>query len=126
MKAVLFLLLTYIILSCEKVDLSGPNNYLIGDYEWVYTEISNTEFLGASESVDKFGIRINAKSKMLFFTNGLETNKKTISRIGEDSGNSIMYIKKSRNSWSIMQFNGDTLTSYYYPHSGRKNYFIKK
>ncbi|MFT5860046.1 MAG: hypothetical protein ACI865_002154 [Flavobacteriaceae bacterium] len=113
----------------KKPPISDDLNYLIGDYDFVYSYDYGGEYEVNSDLPNKYGIRITSKHKLKIFKDGLEVDSYKL--VGEEQYEpalemSYVYIKHARNSWYPFYFSGDTIMMRLSPSTNNDNYFLKQ
>ncbi|MFA7273871.1 MAG: hypothetical protein WC044_08380 [Crocinitomicaceae bacterium] len=114
--------------SCHKVKFTGDFATLVGDYEWVYSEMGSTEYILAESHPDKYGVRITKKSKIIFFKNGVQTEKYRInhSSYNADDEIGLTFNKEGGYLQNNVKIKNGILKLSMYPFNSDKNMFSKK
>lgn len=112
------------LLACNKVDLEGDYAYIVGDYEWVYTEFWDLNYQTYKDTDDRFGIRISDNKKVYFFKNGAEVAKYKIRYLNIENGK-VKWIeyKVTHDSGKFVHFRNDidTVMVWDFPAPGTRN-----
>ncbi len=109
------------LISCGKIDLNNHFPQYVGDYEWVYSGGAQEEPIGYEHVSDRYGLRINDKSKIYMFKNGEKVMKEVA--IGATS-NSIT-LSPNQLGISNCYLQEDVMVIPNYPLSGQDNYYVR-
>ncbi len=68
----LFVIVLISLTACkkDKIEISGSANEIIGEYEWYCSTSGVNDSFYQDQTTDRYGIRIDEKSKFKFFING--------------------------------------------------------
>lgn len=130
MKPILLLSILIAFLGCsKKTPISTELNFLIGDYDFIYSTFHNDTSIVNSDLESQYGIRITSKYKLLIFKDGVQIEKYKL--VGEEKfepsfGMSYVQIKYARNSWYPFYFSGDTIMMRLSPSMNKDNYYLKQ
>lgn len=128
MKLPMFLLLAVLAVSMRASDpvIKGDLAFLLGDYDFIFSDGGKNQVKQASEYPDKYTLKIK-KNDLIFYKNGKKQKKYPFSDIKLDlldDGTYVMFFKDGE--FYPMFYYGDTVRVHVYPIEYHDDYFVKQ
>lgn len=127
----LFFLIFPVLISCQKdkVDLSNQGNaaQIIGDYEWYESTKGVNNSIYQDQTNDRYGMRIDEKSRVFIFKNGERIFKGYCSSVSYINNTNLwsLYVKNKNESQQLFYENG-VISCDKWPNWGYTNKWLKK
>ena len=126
MKQFLFLLILGFSVGCNKEVQKADLNKVKGEYEWYHSHDGLLESIYPSTVAEKFGIQINSKNKVKFYTDSEKVKSLKINRMYEtENGEMTIIVQWDNHVERGIIIEENDLRFFDWPFTGFYNHFQK-